>query len=328
MRLVKTARGVVVALGSIVMAESAFAQCEGKSGFAKKACEVAAGNGAPTPGLNPSALAGMKGSPLSTTFADAIHLDTLPPEMEPKACQFLMKLDRADDGSFLLNKPGIYEAYVQSYMLDINGSAVPRVGGFFPAPIKGRRATVIGDALKQIELHPEVAQADVQALLSQIVSGADLEKMPAPVQQTAARILSKDMLASLKGSVEAKAVEAKLLSIVNRRLRNPQGTKPSAEPSRKDTGSEAGAESGEAEAASGASDGPVLRGTWAEMPGGFYVRYLPESYMKVRVQVMVPDAALAQADPKNPLSFDPTQYLAVYSQTPAQRLGISLRPAK
>ena len=328
MKLVKLAkRSAEITLSFILMVQFASAQCENKSGFARKACEAA--NAAPvSPGVDGSALTGMKDKPLSTTFADSIHLDTLPPDMEPKAFRPLLKLDRTDEGAFLL-KVGIYEAYVQSYSLDAN-PASQRVGAYFPAPIKGRRAAVIADALKQIELHPDVPQSDVQTLLLQIASGADLEKMQPPVQQTAARVLSKDMLASLKGSVEAKTVETTLLNIVNRRLKNPlgakpQGTKPdkSGQPS-----SAARADVDTSGDGSSAGDGPVLRGTWAQMPGGFYVRYLPEGYTKVRVQVLVPDAAMAQADPKSPLSFDPTQYLAVYSQAPMQRLGISLRPAK
>jgi hypothetical protein len=58
------------------------------------------------------------------------------------------------------------------------------------------------------------------------------------------------------------------------------------------------------------------------------VRYLPDGYMKTRLQVMVPDEAIAQADPKSPLTFDPTQYLAVLGQAPSERIGITLRPAK
>ena len=37
--------------------------------------------------------------------------------------------------------------------------------------------------------------------------------------------------------------------------------------------------------------------------------------------------ALAQADAKTPLAFDPTQYLAVVAGSPPQRLGITLRRA-
>jgi hypothetical protein len=43
---------------------------------------------------------------------------------------------------------------------------------------------------------------------------------------------------------------------------------------------------------------------------------------------MVPDAAIAQADPKSPLTFDPTQFLAVLGQAPSERIGVTLRVAR
>ena len=62
------------------------------------------------------------------------------------------------------------------------------------------------------------------------------------------------------------------------------------------------------------------------MEGGFYVRYLNEGIVRTRLQLIVPEAAMNQADPKKPLTFDPTQYVAVHAGTPAQILGITLRP--
>jgi hypothetical protein len=67
------------------------------------------------------------------------------------------------------------------------------------------------------------------------------------------------------------------------------------------------------------------RGTWAEMPAGFYLRYLPEAAGRTRVQIFVPGAALRLADANHPLVFDPTRYLAILSQSPYERIGIALR---
>jgi hypothetical protein len=310
---------------TVLTGQAAPAQCENKSGFAKRACEVAAGNGAAVnSGLSGSALEKFKGAPLSTDFSDTIHLDTLPPDIEPKAFRPLTGLERTDDGAFIL-KTGIYEVYAQSYALDVGGGA--RVGGFYPAPIKGRRAKVIADVLKQIELHPDVPQSDVQQLLLAIVQGTDLEKMPPPLQQTAAKVLPRETLSLLQGSVVAKAVEKTLLGMINRRLSGgAQARQNGANTDQKNAGGAPTESNGSG--APSSPDSPVLRGTWAQMPGRFYVRYLPEGYAKVRLQVIVPDAAMKQADPAQPLTFDPTEYLAVYAGAPAQRLGISLRPAK
>jgi hypothetical protein len=312
--------------GSLLAASLASAQCDGKSGFAKRACEAQAStNGSSGLPAVPGA-GGAKESPITTGFSDTIHLDTLPPTIEPKAYKRLAALDRTDDGAFIL-KAGIFEAYVQSFTLDTGDSLATKAGGYYPAPIKGKRARIVADLLKQAELHPDVPQPDIQALLLAIVQGANLEQMTPALQQTAARVLPQDTLSLLQGATQARAAEKALMNILNKRLSKDKTAQQKA-------GEISQAQQqaavltppadfkSEAEAAM-----PVARGTWAQMPGGFYVRYLPEGFMKTRVQVIVPDAAIAQADPANPLVFDPTLYLAILCQAPAERLGLTLRPA-
>jgi hypothetical protein len=333
MTLRKVTSTCCVLLQSVFAPQVTLAQCENKTGFAKKACEVETGRGS----AGPEILTGLKADPLSTNYSDTIHPDTLPATLNPGTFRPLKQLERTDDGAFLL-KAGIFEAYVESYSLDTDERHQARVAGFYPAPIKGRRANVIADALKQVELHPEVAQNDIQNLMWAIVAGTELEKMPAPVQKTAARILPQKTLALLKGATAARAIENRVLSIVNRRLaKNPAIQQEASDASDKakqidrdygisDTAVEVKAAT--APPVFGGTDDVVVRGTWAQMPGGFYVRYLPEGYSKLRLQVIVPDAAIAQMVPGKPLSFDPTQYIAVFAGAPAQRLGITLRPAK
>lgn len=322
-------RFVAVSIVFVLAAHSAFGQCEGKSGFARQVCEVQAatqpsGNG----GLPlPSGLVDPKGPAITTGIADTIHPDTLPPTVDPKSFKPLMSLSRADDGAFIL-KVGFYEAYVESYTLDaVPNKSVP--GGFYPAPILGRRASALAGLLKQIELHPDVPQADVQQLLFFVVQGADLENMPPYVQQTAARVLPKEMLAQLQGATQAKAMEKTLMGVLNGRIRNRGMSKAQSQINNVANQAAKAAAVLPAIGASGSAAAvtePAARGTWAQMPGGFYVRYLPEGFTKTRLQVIVPDAAIAQA--ANPLVFDPTQYLAVLSIAPSERIGISLRSAE
>jgi hypothetical protein len=311
-------RGLLL-LSLLIGIRAANAQCQGKSGFALQACLVAANaSGASNAGAPPAEL-NSKAPALTTGIADLIHLDSLPPTVEPSGFASLLKLDRTDDGSFIL-KTGIFEAYVQSYSLEPNDCA-NRAAGFYAAPIKGRRAEVIAAVLKQAELHPDVPQGDIQPLLWAIVSGADLEKMPAPVQHTAARILPQDLLAQLRGPVQAQAAEKALMSWLNQRVHNP-----AAKQSAAIAGKWSGGNSQAVGSQAGGLGEPVLRGTWAQMAGGWFVRYLPEGCAKTKVQVIVPDTATAQST--SPLLFDPTQFLAVHTQAPAMRLGLTLRQVK
>jgi hypothetical protein len=319
--------GVLMSLYSVLAVHLAFAQCENKTGFAKKACEVESGRiGSVNSAPNSALLGALKGKPLSTDFADTIHLDTLPPTVEPKAFNQLTRLDRTDDGSFIL-RVGMFEAYLESYPLDSN-ARLSTIGGFYPAPIKGRRATVIAAVLKQAELHPEVGQGEIQQLLGAIVGGADLEKMAPQVQQTAARILPRGTLALLQGATAAKNGAEGILSYLDRRAKSgPQPQQSNSGARGQGSDPDQDVQGGGDSPSPPSSFLPVARGTWAQMPGGFYVRYLPQSPGKTRLEVMVPDTAIAQADPIAPLVFDPTQYLAVCGQSQGLRLGITMRPA-
>jgi hypothetical protein len=286
-----------------------FAQCAGKTGFALQACQAIAGS-VPATGAPADT-----SPPLATSFTDAIHTDLLPASMEPKAPLPLAGLERADDGAYIL-KAGVYEAYVEGYSLDAdrrNGAL-----GFYPAPFVGRRGAVIESILKLAELHPAIYQPDIQALLSAIVSGTDLENMPASVQQTATAILPPGTVAQLRGPSKAKAVKKAVLGELAKRLPGfPQS--PAPQPIPKDTST--AKEYAAASVGFTSATPPIEKGSWVKMPGGFYVRYLSEDYAKVRLQLMVPPTLSGQ-----PIKFDPTHYVAV--ALPSQRIGVTMRPVK
>jgi hypothetical protein len=314
----------------VCMARAAGAQCQGKSGFALAACQVAAKTGGSTSGagIPPAVLQGSKEAALTTGLADTIHPDTLPGAVDPDSKLFspLLKLERVDDGSFIVKAAGMYEAFLQSYSLDANDSGAGRVAGFYPAPCcKGRRAAVVAAVLKFSELHPDVSQNDIQQLLWAVVAGTDLEKMPAPIQQAAVKILPHDLAVSLQGQAQAQAAKKTLMDYVNGRIRK----SPSASAGAGAAGGIATVLNPGAASASGvpaSSSLPVERGAWALMPGGFFLRYLPDGCSKIRLQIIVPEALGVSSTA--PLLFDPTQFLAVYTQAPALRLGVTLRPAK
>ena len=308
------------ALGTAALAlfvPSVFAQCEGKKGFAKALCEMNAGNSHPAI----SGLGQAKNSGITTTFADAIHGEPLPPTFDPKSAAPLLSLERNDDGAFVL-KAGIYEATVQSFTLDAGDPNSTKPAGYYPAPIKGRFAKVLASLLKNAELHPDIPQSELQQLVIAVAAGTDLEKMPAPMQQTALRALPKDTLKALQGAAQANAFNKALMDEINKRIagdRNAQKTLGQMNDIAQQM--QPGAASAQAQAELDALPEPVARGAWAQMQAGFYVRYLPEGYVKTRLQIIVPDSAAGA-------TFDPTQYLAVLGQAPSERLGISLRPAR
>lgn len=328
-------KALCIALGAALMVKAGLAQCDNKSGFAKLLCQAQANSaGTALSNAGDTVMAQFKGAPLTTSLADAIHGETLAASLDPQVFAPLLKLERTDDGAFIL-KQGIFEAYVESYSLEPFDPGYARPSAFFPAPIKGRRAKVISDILKYAELHRDVQQGFIQNLLGLTVYGTDLEKMPALTQQAAAKLLPKQTLLQLKSAAQAKALADKLLKILGQHVgaNSPKAAKEVTDVLAKEqqldkqysVTATIGALKSSSDATAVATDS-APRGTWVQMPGGFYVRYLPDGYAKTRLQVIVPAAAMEQVDPAKPLTFDPTQYLAVHVGTPAQRLGISLRP--
>ena len=321
-----------VVIGAGLSVQAASAQCANKTGFAKQLCEAqAVTSDNPMTAVTETAMQAMKGAPITTAITDTIHLSVLPPSIEPQAFAPLLKLDRAEDGAFIL-RPGIYEAYVESYSLTPFDQPTPRGSAFFPAPIKGRRAKIISDILKFAELHREVPQVIIQNLVGLTIYGTDLEKMPQPTQQAAAKLLPKETLSKLSGTARAKFLERIILGTVNQKApkvaKDLAGAVAAEQKINQQTGINSAIKVAIADSAADPTliAPPTVKGTWAQLPGGFFVRYVPEGYVRVHLQVIVPDAAMEGIDPKKPLTFDPTQYLAVHMGSPAQTLGITLRP--
>ena len=275
-----------------VYAGPLFGQCEGRRDFAGKPCEVqsaksdAAGSG--------------ESDALATDFSDVFILNMLPPTLKPTSFKSLTTLIRFDDGSFFL-RPGIYESFVEYFSLDPEMSVKTRSDSFYAAPLEGGRARIIGKVLRLSGVHPEISHEDIQKLLSAIIEGKGLGQMPAQLQHIATNILGHEDALELQRPAARKIAKK-------------------YEPS------EMGKEFSAGNHFLGQSWPLPPRGTWVEMPRGFYVRYLPQSRSRIRIQVIVPDTIVFNND-ISPVGFNPTEYIAVSWQTPAQRLGISMRAA-
>ena len=311
-------KAIVGVAALVLLPPTVFAQCENKKGFSKALCEMNAAN-PNRPGI--AGLGKPKNTAITTSFADAIHGEPLPPSFDPKSFAPLMSLPRNDDGGFVL-KPGIYEATLQSFPLD-PGPRGTGVAGYYPAPIKGRYGKILGALLKNAELHPDISQGELQQLVLSVAAGTDLEKMPPVIQQIALRALPKDAIRQLQGASQANAFNKALMDAINKKIagdRNAQNTLGNLN----DLGQQMqkGAEDARQQAELDALSAPVARGSWAQMPDGFYVRYLPEGNALTRLQLIVPETVSAG------IVFDPTQYLAVLGQMPSERLGITLRPGR
>jgi hypothetical protein len=150
-----------------------------------------------------------------------------------------------------------------------------------------------------------------------VVSGSDFNKLPLAVQSDARQLLTSKQIFELKGGVMGfvKTVSNNLPggnSDVKRLF-------------------ELGSSSYEAveklavlREQSKLKRSDFKNDQWYKQPEGYYVRYFPISYQKIKVQVYVPDDVLDSTGKSGEdyIVFDPTGLQVVPANSNAQRLGI------
>jgi len=227
----------------------------------------------------------------------------------------LMTLPQTQFGGFVL-QPGLYEGEFKTYCLQ-PGTPDPRQGdAYIQGPMFGHRKEIIESILKNSLQHPNMEQRNIQLLLWSVVSGSDYNKLSAGVQMDAAQLLSSRQIYELKGGlagmIKSFAQSSGLLTVNSdmRRL------------------FETGMNTYEAYEKIAVRNEPatvVRRGVkadqWYKQTDGYFVRYFPESYKKVKVQVFVP-RSMPMANADEPIVFDPTAQQAIPAFTNAQRLGV------
>lgn len=232
--------------------------------------------------------------------------------------QSLNDLPQTQYGGFVL-KPGFYEAEFKTYCLQ-PGTPDPRQGdAYYQGSVSGYRKEIVESVLLNSREHNEIPQRNVQLLLWSAVSGSNFSALSNDVQMDAMKLLTPKQIFELKGGVMGmikNVSEATGLLNANNDIKKLF---------------EASVHSYEAyekiavrQEASRVIKTGVKADQWYKQKENYYVRYFPESYKKVRVQVYVPEDLL---DADNKLNneyvvFDPTGQQAIPAFTNAQRLGI------
>ena len=232
--------------------------------------------------------------------------------------QPLTNLPQSESGGFVL-QPGLYETEFKTYCLQ-PGTPDPRQGdAYLQMPISGYRKDIVQSILVNSQNRPDIDQKNIQLLLWSVVSGSHFTNLSYRVQDDAAKLLTPKQIFELKGGVvgaiKTFGTATGMLNANNdiRRL------------------FESGIHSYEAyeriavrrEQAKAVKQA-VKADQWYKQSENYYVRYFPESYQKVKVQVYVPEGLLDANNQMNDdyVVFEPTGKQAIPAFTNAQRLGI------
>ena len=239
----------------------------------------------------------------------------LAPDQKP---QSLMDLPQTQSGGFVL-QPGFYEAEFKTYCLQ-PGTPDPRQGdAYLQGPVTGYRKDIVESVLRNSTVHQDVDQKTVQLLLWSVVSGSDFNRLSYAVQRDAMKLLTSRQVFELRGGVMGLIKDITYATGV---------LNTNNDLARLFEASIHSYEAYERIAVRSEPSQVVKKGIkydqWYKQKEGYYVRYFPESYKKVKIQVCVPDSLLDAAHKRNNeyIVFDPTGQQAIPAYTNAQRLGV------
>jgi hypothetical protein len=201
--------------------------------------------------------------------------------------------------------------------------------------------------LRESAIHFEVPQRDVQSLIWAIEVYEPIRELSPELRRAASALLTSKQIGDLNGGLLGE-IPAPLTQAALDQLPPQARQIYEAQESLRRRFASASATYEELEALAVLAGPPaagatVPRGAWSKHPGGFYVRYLPEGYQTLTLQVFVPamprtgarapDGALHFASWSGASAslaaneYDPTSDVATPANTGSQRLGVSPVPA-
>lgn len=256
--------------------------------------------------------------PVTSSFRDVDTTLITLNETLPTQPLDLRELPRNQEGAFVLS-PGFYESEFKTYCLQPGTPGPSTNDAYFQAPLKGSRKDIIQTILRNSTREQDLDQRNVQLLLWAVVSKTNYSSLSPSVQSAARRLLTPRQVFELQGGMLGAArTAARML---------PSGTTTDGIKQIFELGMSS-YESVERLAVlstpSTITRSDFKRDHWTKQADGYYVRYLPSSYQKTRIQVYVPagvsDSA-AQAQ-NNFALFDPASLVVVPAYSNAQRLGV------
>jgi hypothetical protein len=233
----------------------------------------------------------------------------------------LLDLPVSDRGEIILSE-GYYEAEFKSYCLQPGTPDPSDRDAYLQMPLAGPRREILETALRNSINRPDLRQEHIQLLLWSVVSGSDFNRLAPGVKRTAGQLLTAKQVFELKGGVMGLVKTASALlpeSALGNSYKQVRNL------------FEIGSDSYEAyERIAVLRQPSVIRypdykkDQWYKHAEGYYLRYFPKGYQRVKVQVYVPEGLLDSAGLYHGqhLLFDPVSTMAIPANSNAQRLGI------
>jgi hypothetical protein len=229
-----------------------------------------------------------------------------------------------------LLRPGYYESTLQSYCLHAGTHGPGKGEGYLNAPLKGSRKKIVQNILLNSVKNPDIPQRNIQILIWAILARTKINDLQSDIRQTANRLLTPDEIKELNGGVlgmippqALRLATASLPPFARRILEAENQLRQMLTQSQTNYSS---LESIAVLLGDPSESGQnVPRGRWSDHPGGYYIRYLPNSYSQTLVQLYVPENFQSKDKDGKPQEYDPSGDVAVPNNTSRQRLAQSAR---
>lgn len=251
--------------------------------------------------------------PITKSFVDTI-LDNQHPLP-------LTDLSQTEEGEIVLAE-GFYEATYKSYCLQPGTPDPSDRDAYLQAPLQTHRKDIVETVLRTSLQKQHLNQKNIQLLLWSVVSGSDYNKLSWPVQLTAQELLTRKQIFQLKGGVVG------VMKTVAKQLPDARITGAQVSMKRLFESGTSTYESFERLAVlrekSTVHKADYKKEQWYKQTGGYFLRYFPNGYQQVKIQVYVPKGLLDSSGMQDGhyLLFDPVTQMATPANSNAQRLGI------
>ena len=242
----------------------------------------------------------LNGEPITTSLSDAVTAIPFLNDYQPGLARNLASIQPDSRGAFKL-VAGSYWFEGRSYCLHAGRHAPSSGASYLLAPLKGPRAPIIQDILRNSVAHLEVPQQNVQQLIWAVLARAKFGDLPANLQLAAAKLLSPAEIVELNTSAVGIVPADKLNALL---AKVPDPMKPVLDAENSLRGmltSNATYQDMERVAVL-----PSLPETatvqaqnelrWSYDPHGFFVWYTPHGYQSTTTFVDVPGAVTEQRD--------------------------------
>lgn len=255
---------------------------------------------------------------LTTSLTDAVTEVPFLDDYNPEVFTSMDFLPRTPEGSIILKYSGRYMYECESYCLRA-GTYAPGEGrggdGYLYAPLKGPHADIIRNILKKSYLNPGIPQEDIQVLLWAIISRTKVKDMSRNMQLTAARLLTPKEIYRINGSALG-LIPKGLLEKAFENLPEPARQVMEAEARIREMLTKTHASYEELEEVAVLHGDPphqegdrkVPLGRWCFHPDGYFIRYFPDGYKRMHIELYAPESFRIKRDSKERIISITDQY--------------------